>query len=109
MKFVFVIVNVETWLLTFVWIITQFAEHFKKSSTSQLIKGISRVLQKLLNYFSGTIISTLIIPLLLLWPVILVLKLNKSLALAPLKSTISPSLSISGIFLQYCHRLPDVF
>ena len=26
--------------------------------TSQLIKGISRVLQKLLNYFNGTIIST---------------------------------------------------
>ena len=77
---------------------------------------ISRVLQKLLRYFSGTIISTstlpAILPLLLLaavWPVILVLKLNESVALAPSKSVISPSLSTAGIFLQYCYKLPDVF
>ena len=95
---------------------TQFEDHVKTSSTSQLIKGISRVLQKLLKYFNGTIISTstlpAILPLLLsaaVWPVIFVLKLNESVALAPLKSTILPSLFTAGISLQYYHKLPDVF
>ena len=76
----------------------------KISSTSQLIKGISRILQKLIRYFNGTIISTstlpAILPLLLsaaVWPVILVLILNESVALAPLKSTISPLLFTAGI------------
>ena len=68
---------------------TQFADQVKISSTSQLIKDISGVLQKLLKYFSGTITSTLIIPLLLVWPVILALKLNESVALAPSKLTIA--------------------
>ena len=86
-----------------VQIITQFLDQVKISSTSQLIKGISRVLQKLLRYFNGTIISTLIIPSLIVWPVIFVLKLNESAALAPLKSTISPALFTAGISLQYCH------
>ena len=83
---------------------------------SQLIKGISKVLQKLLKYFNGTIISTptlpAILPLLLLaavWPVTFALKLNESVALAPSKSTIAPLLLIAGISLQYCRRLPDVY
>ena len=60
----------------------QFAEHVKISSTSQLIKGISRVLQKLINYFNGIIISTLsILPSSPVWPFIFILKLNESLAL----------------------------
>ena len=78
-------------------IITEFLDQVKISSISQLIKGISRVLQKLLNYFNGTIISIFpfpaILPSLLLaavWPVILVLKSNESVALAPLKSKILP-------------------
>ena len=104
-----VIVNVGNWLLTPVYIITQFADQFKISSTSQLNKGISRVLLKLRRYFSGTIISTLIIPLILVWLVILVLKLNESVALVPSKSTITPLSSTAGISLQYCHRLADVF
>ena len=37
------------------------------------------------------------------------LKLSESVALAPLKLTISPSLFIAGISLQHCHRFPDVF
>ena len=89
--------------------ITQFADHLRISSNLQLIKGVSRALQKLLKYFSGTIISTWIIPLLLVWPVIFVLKLSESVALAPLKSTILPSLFTAGISLQYYHKLPDVF
>ena len=41
------------------------ADHVKISLTSQLIKGISRVFQKLLRYFNGTIISTSTIPAIL--------------------------------------------
>ena len=39
-------------------VITQVDDHVKMKLTSQLINGISRVLQKLLKYFNGTIIST---------------------------------------------------
>ena len=39
--------------------ITQFADQVKRRLTSQLIKGISRVIQKLLKYFNETIILTL--------------------------------------------------
>ena len=54
--------------------------------TSQLIKIISRVLQKLIKYFNGAIISTLFIcQSSSVWAVIFVLKLNESVALAPLK------------------------
>ena len=45
---------------------TQFAGQVKIRLTSQLIKGISRVLQKILKYFNGTIISTFYVPNLLL-------------------------------------------
>ena len=89
---------------------TQFADHVKISSTSQLIKSISRALQNLLKYFNETIISKLsVLPLSPVWTVIFVLKLNKSVALAPLKATILPALSPAGISLQYSHKLPDVF
>ena len=47
--------------------------------TSQLINGISRVLQKLLKYFSGTIIlKSFVLPLAEVFPVISVLDLNDS-------------------------------
>ena len=47
--------------------------------TSQLIHGISRVLQKLLRYFNGTIISTSFsLPVAGAFPVILILDLNDS-------------------------------
>ena len=88
---------------------TQFADQ-SISSTSQLIKSISRVLQKLLKYFNGTIISTLFIsPSSSVWPVIFASKLNESVALATLKSTIIPLLFTAGISLQYCHKLLHVF
>ena len=83
---------------------TQPADHVKISSTSQL-----KAFQEF-SYFNGTIISTpSILALLLVWPVILVLKLNESVALAPLKSTILPLLFTAGISLRYYHKLPDVF
>ena len=44
---------------------------------SQLINGISRVLQNLLKYFNGTIISTsFVLPLAGVFPVIFILDLN---------------------------------
>ena len=75
---------------------------------SQLIKGISRVLQKMLKYFNGAIISTSFAPLLPVWPVIFSLKWNESLRLSKVKSTISTLLFTAGISLQYCYKLPDV-
>ena len=94
-----VIVNVGFWFAMLVLIITQSADQSKISSISQLIKGISRVLQKFLKYFSGTNISTPFISPSFVWPVILVLKLNESVGLAPSKSSISPSSSTAGISL----------
>ena len=46
---------------------------------SQLIHGISRVLQKLLKYFNGTIISAFFVPLFSVLPVILCLNLKEAL------------------------------
>ena len=47
--------------------------------TSQLINGISRVLQKLLKYFNGTIISiSFVLPSAGVFPVIFILDLNDS-------------------------------
>ena len=43
-------------------VITQVADQFKDKDTSQLINGISSVLQKLLKYFNGTEISTSFVP-----------------------------------------------
>ena len=69
-----------------------------------------RVLQKLLRYSNGTIVSILFISRSLsVWPVIFILKLNESVALAPLKSIKLPILFTVGISLQYYHKLPDVF
>ena len=39
-------------------VITQADDHVRKRSISQLIGGISRVLQKVLKYFNGTTIWT---------------------------------------------------
>ena len=79
----------------------QVDDHVKIRLASQLIKGISRVLQKLLKYFSGTIISTSFSLLLLLgvFPVIFILDLNDS----------ESSILSSGSSLKYCYKLPDAF
>ena len=58
---------------------TQVDDHVKKRLTSQLISGISRVLQQLLKYFNGTIILPYFV--LASWevfPVIFTLDLNHS-------------------------------
>ena len=59
---------------------TQVGEHVKMRLILQLIKGISRVLQKLLKYFNGTAISAFIIPF------SLVLTKNLDLNLSELES-----------------------
>ena len=60
-------------------VLTQSLDHVEIRLTSQLINGISRVLQKLLKYFNGTIISTFFVFLLLgVFPVIFTLNLNDS-------------------------------
>ena len=42
--------------------ITQFTDQIRMTLISELINGISKVLQKLLNVLSGTIISTSFVP-----------------------------------------------
>ena len=59
--------------------ITQFSDQVKMRLISQLINGISGVLQKLLKYFKGTAISTsFVFPAAGVFPVILILYLNDS-------------------------------
>ena len=47
--------------LVIVLVITQFLDEFKIRLTSQFIRGNSRVLQNLLKYFNGIIISTFLL------------------------------------------------
>ena len=68
--------------------------------SSQLINGISRVLQKLLKYFNGTIILTFfVLPVAGVFPVTFILDLSDS----------DYVMLSFGSSLQYCHKLPDVF
>ena len=74
------------------------------------MKGISRVLLKLLRYLHGIIISTSFVEFLFVWPFIFSLTLNESvIALATVKSTVALSLFIAGWSLQFYHKIPDVF
>ena len=91
--FLSVIENVVAWASTSVAIITQFSDQFVSRVISLLIKGISRVLQKLLRYFECTIISRFFVPLSLVWPVSLSLRLNESVILASVKSVTAQLLS----------------
>ena len=62
----------------------------------------------MLKYFNGKIISTSsILPLFAIWSVIFALRLNESIELFPLSSTILPF--TAAISLKYCHKLPYVF
>ena len=77
---------------------TQFAEQVRIRLISQLIKGISRVLQKLPKYFNDNhfhIYSTNITRIVF----------KSWLHINGLETVISSS----GSSLQFCHKLPDVF
>ena len=77
--------------------ITIFLDQVRKRLSSQLIKGISRVLQKVLTYFNGSIISTFFAPLASVSPVIFYLYLNDLLLrLAAVQSTIVSALFKDG-------------
>ena len=72
----------------------QVGYHVKVRLTSQLINSISRVPQKLLKYFNGTMISTsFVLPAAGFFPVIFILDLNDSDCVI---------LSL-GSSLYYCH------
>ena len=60
-------------------VIAQVDGHFKITLISQVIKVISRVLQKLLKYFDGTaILTSFVLPSAGILPVIFILGLNNS-------------------------------
>ena len=88
----------------------QFTVQIRGKSISQLITGISRVVQKLLKDFNGTIISTSFVPWL---PVLLAtFSLNlieKPLSLIAGKSLTAPAIFKIGSSLLYWNKLPDVF
>ena len=89
--------------------ITQFEDHVGKKSNSQLIKDIPRVLQKLLGYFNGTIISTSFVPLLPACTVNLSLSVKESVAALLASNPATLPLFKVDSALKYCHKLPDVF
>ena len=81
-------------------VIMQFAGQVRIKLISHLIKGISRVLQKLLKYLNGTAISTSsVLTSTGVLPVIFALNLNDS----------ESTMVATGSSLQYCHKLPNVF
>ena len=86
------------------------SDQVKMRLISQSIKSISRVLQKLLKYFNGTIISTSFLPVTAsVLPVIFCLNLNEELLSAASKLAIAPALVKAGSSLYYCHKVPDIF
>ena len=72
---------------------------------SQLINSVSRVHQKLLKYFNGTIISTSLVQSLSVLPVVFCLNLNDALSPGEsLNKTVKACLS-----LEYCYTPVDPF
>ena len=67
------------------------SDQIKIRLISQLIKGISRVVQKLLKYFNGTIIPTFFVPLSPVAPV----KCKQSTAISSMKISDTASISQS--------------
>ena len=72
------------------------SDQVKKILISQLISGVSRVLQKLFRYFNGTIIWTIFIESFPVWPVIFCLDLNEALSGSSKASIITLLLFING-------------
>ena len=80
-------------------VIAQFTNQANIRFISQLTRGISRILRKLLKSFNDTAISTFfVLPAAGVLPVIFVLNLNDS-------ETVILSLG----YLLYCHRPHDIF
>ena len=100
LSFVSVIANVVSWFPTVLDAITRFLDQVRIRLISQLIKGISRVFQKLLTYFNGTNISKIFTQLAPVTPVIFCSYLNDLLLwLTPVKSTTASTLFKNGLSL----------
>ena len=92
-----IIVNVDTWLSIALTVIKRFADQVQIKPITHLINGVSRVLQKFVNYFNGTIILTFFVSSLPALRVIFVLNLEESLLLSAAgKSIIASSLFEAG-------------
>ena len=97
LNFVLVIVNVGSWLAIRLSIIKHVADQVKIRLISQLINGISNVLQKVLKYFNGALILTFFVPPFPVLSAIFVLNLSEVLLLFSVeKSAISPLSFING-------------
>ena len=81
-SFVSVIVNVASWLAIGLSILKHLLDQVRIRLISQLINDISRVLQKLLKYFNGTLILTFFVPWSFILRAIFVLNLNEALLLS---------------------------
>ena len=81
-------------------VITQVDDHVKMRLISQLIGGISRVFQKFLKYFNGTIISaSFVLPSAGVFPVIFIL----DVVIQNLPSYHSAHLC--NIAVKFCHKI----
>ena len=88
----------------------QFFDQINIRLFSQLMTGISSVLEKLLIYFNGTIISTSFVLLFPVCPVICCLNLNEILLPLSAKKLVITLLLFKVVsFLQHCYKLSDVF
>ena len=102
--------NIRAWAAALVVTIKLFWDQFRWKLILKLIKGIWRVLQKLLRYFNGTIISTFSLPLPPDWPAIFSSNLNELVsALTSSKPVISPLSAKACSSLQYCYKIQYVF
>ena len=101
-----VVANVVAWFVAALDI-THFAELVKMRLVSQLINGISVVLQKLFKYFNGTIIWTAFVPSSPVEPATFCFNLDETVL--PRNLTGALALFKTGSYLWYCHKLPDVF
>ena len=87
-------------------VIRQDVDQVKIRLISQLIKGILRVLQKLLKYFNSTaILTSFVLPTAGVFPFIFTLDLNDSESVKVLYDTASAC----GLSMLCCHKFPDVF
>ena len=75
---------------------THLLDQVKMRLISQWIKGISRVLQKLLRYFNGTINSTFFVPSSSVKPVIFYLNVKEALFSVAWKLAIPPAVVKAG-------------
>ena len=66
----------------------QFFDHFNSRLISQLIEGVLSVLERLLRYFKGTIISTSFVPPFPVYPVICCLNSSEALLLLSARKSI---------------------